>query len=269
MSNVIKNDKICDAHFSKYSKQGKSKGEIFYIKKSNTIVKKIYKKERIGKSEIDNNIKLYSLINNKFNVFFFSKQKIYECNNFYFILMKKYDDLSEKKLSFENFKNIMLQVCLLTIYLNFKLKLFHNDMHVGNFLIKNIEENIKIELDEISLNISKNLVKLIDLQWMGNELRIRSPEIKMDGILSKIFTSELLPAIFMFSNYVSIDQNNEVYFHYNNYGRKDFQKIYMCGSKIMEINNKINHKNEYTRHKMMYKYIESNFDELFLGTFLK
>ena len=34
MSNIIKNDKICDAHFSKYSKQGKSKGEIFYRSES-------------------------------------------------------------------------------------------------------------------------------------------------------------------------------------------------------------------------------------------
>ena len=266
MSDVIKNDKICNAHFSKYSKQGRTSSEIFYIKKSNTIVKKVYKKYKL---EIENNIKLYSLLNNKFNVFFFSKQKIYECSNFYFMLMKKYDDLGDKKFSFENFKNVMLQVCLLSIYLNFNLNLFHNDMHIGNFLIKNIDENIKIELDEISLNISKNLVKLIDHQWMSNKLQIAYGEVKGDRILSTIFTSELLPTIFIFSNYASIDKNNEVYFHYNRNGRKDFQKIYESGSKIMEINNKINHKNEYTRHKMMYKYIESNFDELFLGTFLK
>ena len=44
MSDVIKNDKICNAHFSKYSKQGRTSSEIFYIKKSNTIVKKVYKK---------------------------------------------------------------------------------------------------------------------------------------------------------------------------------------------------------------------------------
>jgi len=255
---VIKNDIICEKKFKEFDWQGQSK--TIYIFNDKILIKKTDKKE------INNIILIYNkLKKKKINILLALNYKIYKCNDYYLLFMKRYKsnieyiDYKDNEINNINeFKNVVLQVLLLSLYLNFKLKIFHNDLHSRNILYKlnDNKESIIINFEDINLKLGKFIIKVIDWEHMEKHLIIKN----MHSIVNKYIKPKLRNSEF-FYNLIFIHKKIRII---NNKITK-IPKVDRIKniSKIIKLQDLMNNENNLEAYIKIYKYIDENFIEIF------
>lgn len=176
--------------------------------------------------------------------------------------MKRYQD-SIRYFNFNKineFKNIILQILLFTLYLNFKLNYFHNDLHLNNVLYENDNKKFIVNLENVMLKVLKNKIKVID--WEHSDKKFIKKTVVYQKI-SKYFNDNLPDFEFIYllisiiSNFTIIDNkvvsNSYKSFEMNNYKKNMILKLI----KIL--------KNKYTLGSFinLYQYIDLNFYDIF------
>ena len=167
---IIDNDPICLQQFKKFKWKGRGGDgmNMIYVFNKKLLIKKCREEEVKKLIFLDEILKPNK---SNFNNFFSRNYKVYKCNDYYFVLMRRYSD-SIKYINFKTryeFKNMVLQILLFTLYLNFKLSYFHNDLHGSNILFEHNDKNFSINLEGIKLNVGKYVIKVIDWERSSNK----------------------------------------------------------------------------------------------------
>ena len=119
----------------------------------------------------------------KFKIFIVSHYGTYLYENNYYIFMKKYGN-SMTFIDYKNvneFKNLIQQCLLFCLFLNFKIKIFHNDLHLRNCLFKNINDSISIKFEDLTLEIKDKLLVVIDFFIsLGYTCKAKLEKIEVD-----------------------------------------------------------------------------------------
>ena len=157
------------------------------------------------------------------------------------------------------FKNIVLQVLLFTLYLNFNLKIFHNDLHSRNILYKVNEnkEDIIINFRDINLKLGKYIIKVIDWEHMSKKKNVIK---NMHLIVNKYVKSKLRNSEF-FYNLIFIHKKLRIID--NKITRIDKVDRMKQIHKIIKLQDLMNNENNLEAYIKIYKYIEQNFIEIF------
>ena len=202
----------------------------------------------------------------KINILFSLNYKIYKCNDFFLLFMKKYKSSIEHinysdtyTNNMNEFKNIVLQVLLFTLYLNFNLKIFHNDLHSRNILYKVNEnkEDIIINFRDINLKLGKYIIKVIDWEHMSKKKNVIK---NMHLIVNKYVKSKLRNSEF-FYNLIFIHKKLRIID--NKITRIDKVDRMKQIHKIIKLQDLMNNENNLEAYIKIYKYIEQNFIEIF------
>lgn len=259
-------------NINKYKYQGLS-GSGIYIYNNKLLVKKINNKD-------DSEIKNINLIINltkksQFKIFFAQHFKLYIYKNYNYIFMKRYIDTVRfiHYKSIEEFKNIVQQILLASLYKNYILGLYHNDFHLDNILYKNIDNIIDINFYGIKLKIKDKLIKIIDFDSLGKEFTSciqnghpfqicsNAKRYLKNSKNENIIYNEFIIALLFFLIKSKIKNNKVIVFDikrgmlYDDFV-SSYEKIYnfIQSHKI---------KNKFEDYIRFYNYIDNNFIEFF------
>ena len=234
--------------FKLFENQGIGGSILIYNEK--LLIKKINKI-----NEINNLIKIINLFKNyQYKIFIASHYKAYIYENEYYIFMKRYNNSIRfiEYNSISEFKNLIQQALIFTLFLNFDLNLYHNDLHLKNCLFKKINHSISIKFKDLKLIVTNKLLKIIDFNTL-------SDKINQHGIIGrKILKNKKIKNDFIYFllsclTYFRISKNNVVIqktknFNYNN---------------VFQIIKNLNIQNNLHDFIELYKYIDLNFNKIF------
>lgn len=208
----LKINKIIDDH-SKIRQVG-----IVKINNKNYILKTELK-DRLLKEYIF--YKKYSkqIYNDNFNIFINTPIKMKDCGNKIYYLMNlidfDFDNNFIAKITFNQWKDYTIQLCISIYYLNHHLHIFHNDLcyknKLRNIMLKNNNKLKIMKIDNFHLNINSNYICIIDFGYYNirpnfRTLQFYDDDIKINNKNIIILYSEVF-IVFFYSYY---------HFYYNN-----------------------------------------------------
>jgi len=250
--------KFLEEQFKLFDYQGLGKNQILVYNK------KLLIKKSKNTNEINKIKKIINLVvNYQSKIFIASHYKTYIYNDYYYIFMKKYEDTIKyiKYQNIEEFKNIVQQGLLFSLFLNYELKTFHNDMHLNNCLYKNIEEPITLKFKGIELKITNRLIKLIDFENISNKYEMMNlikfaklNNKKYKELIYNDFTSFLIQCMIFFRI-----KNNKIIRQSN----KAINLLKIVYYKLSNIIKNLNIQNNLDDQIKFYKYINLNFNQVF------
>jgi hypothetical protein len=219
--------------------------------------KKLLIKKTEDVNEVNNIKKIIDLVSNhNFNIFIASHYKTYLYKNNYYIFMKRYQDSIEylKYINVNEFKNLIQQCLLFCLFLNFKIKIYHNDLHLRNCLFKNINNPILIKFEDITLEIKDKLLVVIDFNALSDKLNQRGLNGKrMLKLKSIIFNDFNFVMFYSLTKFRISSKNKVIKQKDNNLNFKNY----------LNILNQLNINNNLEDFIKLYKYIDNNFNQVF------
>lgn len=250
--NVI-NCKDIDCSFLKkkfklFEKQGIGGTILIYNEK--LLIKKINKI-----NEINNIIKIINLFQNyQYKIFIASHYKTYFYENNYYIFMKRYNN-SIRFIEYDNiseFKNLIQQGLIFTLFLNFNLNLYHNDLHLKNCLFKKINHLISIKFKDLKIIITNKLLKIIDFNSLSDKID-QHGNIGRKILKNKKIKNDFIYFLLSCLTYFRVSKNKVIIQKTKNF---DFKNIF-------QIINNLNIQNNLNDFVKLYKYIDLNFNKIF------
>lgn len=218
--------------------------------------KKLLVKKVKDDTEVNNIKKITDLLSkHKFKIFIASHYRTYLYENNYYIFMKKYGN-SMTFIDYKNvneFKNLIQQCLLFCLFLNFKIKIFHNDLHLRNCLFKNINDSILVKFEDVTLEIKDKLLVVIDFDALNKEHKqrgIHKNDMKYHkSIIYNDFNYLMLYSLTRFR----ISKNEVIRQKSKNFNFKNY----------LNILNQLNINNNLEDFIKLYKYINNNFNQVF------
>ena len=177
----------CDFKFTKnISKYGRNIRfvNIYDAKNKKYVIKKEYPpKDNIMKEYIF--FKKYSeqIIKDKLDKNINIPLKIMNCSNngvlyIFNYIENDYNKKYIKRISYMQWIDYTIQLCLLIYYLNYSLNIYHNDLSnygdMNNIMIKQNNKPFTINIDDFTYTINNNYIVIIDFGAQDNKISYRS-----------------------------------------------------------------------------------------------